>query len=121
MKRRRSKGQSLVESTFVLLGFLSLLLGMTAIGQKLFIKQELTQRVHDAARWGALNPKDPEAIRNLVRYGTSQPPASADAFDDLKAADVRVSNPGCPGAGCRISVAVPTHGVQAVEPVEAAD
>jgi hypothetical protein len=94
---------------------------MTSIGEKLFVKQELTQRAHDAARWGALHPYDAGKIRNLVLYGTIVPRPDADAFDRLKPADVMVANPGCPGAACRIAVAIPAHGVQSVEPVESAD
>jgi Flp pilus assembly protein TadG len=116
--RRSDRGQSLVETALILVAFMSLLLAMTAIGEKLYVRQELTQRTHDAARWGALNRYDADAIRNLVRYGTTAPATDAGAFDSLKPTDVVVTNPGCPGPDCRIRVAIPAHGVQSVEPVE---
>jgi hypothetical protein len=116
--RRSSRGQSLVETALILVAFMSLLLAMTAIGEKLYIRQELTQRAHDAARWGALNRYDADIIRNLVRYGTTAPATDAGAFDSLKPTDVVVTNPGCPGPDCRIRVTIPAHGVQSVEPVE---
>jgi hypothetical protein len=116
--RRGSKGQSLVETALILVAFMSLLLAMTAVGEKLYVKQELAQRAHDAARWGALNPYDAGRIRNLVLYGTTAPATGADAFDSLKPTDVVVANPGCPGPDCRIRVAIPAHGVQSVQPVE---
>jgi Flp pilus assembly protein TadG len=119
--RRSERGQSLVETALILIAFMSLLLAMTAIGEKLFVKQELAQRAHDAARWGALNRYDADAIRNLVRYGTTAPATDAGAFDSLKPTDVVVTNPGCPGPDCRIRVAIPAHGVQSVEPVERTD
>jgi hypothetical protein len=120
-RARGSKGQSLVETSLILIAFMSLLLAMTAVGEKLYVKQELTQRVHDAARWGALNHYDADTIRNLVRYGTTTPATDAGAFDGLKPADVVVANPGCPGPDCRIKIAIPGHGVQSVEPVERTD
>jgi Flp pilus assembly protein TadG len=119
--RRGERGQSLVETALILVAFMSLLLAMTAIGEKLYVRQELTQRAHDAARWGALNRYDADAIRNLVRYGTTAPANDAGAFDSLKPTDVVVTNPGCPGPDCRIRVAIPAHGVQSVEPVERTD
>jgi hypothetical protein len=121
VRARGSKGQSLVETALILVAFMSLLLAMTAVGEKLYVKQELAQRAHDAARWGALNPYDAGTIRNLVLYGTPAPAAGADAFDSLKLADVVVANPGCPGPDCRIRVAIPAHGVQSVQPVERTD
>jgi len=121
MKRRRSKGQSLVESTLILVAFMSLLLLMTGVGERLYVKQELTERTHNAARWGALNRYDAQAIRRLVLYGTTDKTSGADGFDGLKPTDVVVANPGCPGPDCRISVAIPRHGIQSVQPVENTD
>lgn len=113
---RRERGQSLVETALVLLAFLTLLLGMGFVGQSLFIKQTLTQRAQEAARWGALNRYDVNAIRSLVLYGATNAGANSDGFDGLAASDVVVSNPGCPGPACRITVAIPGHGIRSVEP-----
>lgn len=118
MKHGRSKGQSLIETTLILIAFLSLILAMTGVGEKLFIQQTLTERAHDAARWGAVNGYQITAIRNLVLYGTTAPAKNADTFDGLAPAEVVITNPGCPGPECRISVAIPTHGIRGVEPAE---
>ena len=56
MKRSRCKGQSLVETSLIVVAFLSLLLGMVGIGQALFVRQTFSERVHAAARWGANVP-----------------------------------------------------------------
>jgi TadE-like protein len=107
--RRRARGQagqSMVETALILTAFVGLLLGMTGVGQLIFVRQTLADRAGQAARWGALNPYDPSAIRNMVRFG------------NIAASDIQVSNPGCPGAGCRIVVAIPTQGIRSVEPVE---
>ena len=118
MRRPRSRGQSLVETTLILAAFMALLLGMADVGQMLFMRQTLVERAHSAVRWGAVNPYDPSAIRNLVLFGTTAPAADATAFAGLTPAAIDVGNPGCPGADCRVRVAIPTHGIRLTEPVE---
>ncbi len=118
MKRRHSKGQSLVESALVLASFMALLLGMTGVSEMLFARQILADRAHVAARWGALNAYDPQAIRNMVLFGTSTPTSDASPILGLKPVSVVIDNPGCPGANCRVSVAIPEHGIRSTEPSE---
>lgn len=113
-------GQSLVESAFVLAAFMGLLVGIGGVGQSLFVRQTLADRARVAARWGALNTYDPAAINRIVLFGTDAPSPGETAFLGLTPAEVQVSNPGCPGPGCRISVAIPQHGIRMVEPVEPA-
>jgi hypothetical protein len=118
MRRPSSRGQSLVETTLILAAFMGLILGMVGVGQMLFVRQALAERAQDAARWGAVNTYDAPAIRNLVLYGTATPTDGATAFGGLAPAEVVVGNPGCPGVDCRVSVAIPGHGIQSTEPVE---
>jgi len=118
MRSRGSRGQSLVETTFILAAFMGLLLAMVGVGQMLFVRQALAGRAQDAARWGALNAFDVQAIQNQVLFGTATPPADATAFAGLSASEVVVGNPGCPGVECRVSVAIPGHGIQSTEPVQ---
>lgn len=123
MKPRTQRGQSLVESALILAAFMGLLVGMADIGQRLFVRQTLADRARMAARWGAMNRYDPAAIRRVVLYGitegaTAEPPPGETSFFGLTPAAVEVSNPGCPGPACRVSVAIPEHGVRSVEPVE---
>ncbi len=121
MKRRgqSSKGQSLVESALILTAFMGLLLGMAGIGQSLFVRQTLDDRARVAARWGALNAYDPAAIRRMVLFGTASPAPGQSAFFGLTVSAVDVSNPGCPGPACRITVEIPEQGIRSVEPMEA--
>ena len=105
-RARRQAGQSLVETALILAAFMALLLGMTGVGELIFVRQTLADRASQAARWGALNPYDPGKIVEMVRFG------------NMAASEIQVSNPGCPGVGCRIVVAIPTHGIRSVEPVE---
>jgi hypothetical protein len=104
-RARKQAGQSLVETALILAAFMGLLLGMTGVGELIFVRQTLADRASQAARWGALNPYDPAKIRAMVQFGT------------VAASDIEVSNPGCPGADCRIVVAIPAHGIRAIEPV----
>jgi Flp pilus assembly protein TadG len=121
MNRSRRKGQSLVETSLILGAFLGLLLGMVTIGQTLFVRQIFAERVHEAARWGAVNTYDPAAIRKLVQYGTVNPDHGATPFMGLTASEVVITAPGCPGPQCRVSVAIPTQGIQSTEPAESSD
>jgi hypothetical protein len=118
MTRSRSKGQSLVETSLILAAFVGLLLGMVGVGQVLFVRQTFSARVHEAARWGAINAYNPETIQNIVLYGTPTPDLGAAPFMGLAASEVVVSAPGCPGAQCRVSVAIPAQGIQSTEPAE---
>ncbi len=118
MKR---KGQSLVETSLILGAFMGLLLGIVGIGQSIFVKQTFSERVHRAARWGAVNAYQPEAIRNLVLYGTTAPGLGATPFMGLAASDITVAAAGCPGTQCRITVAIPRQGIQSTEPAEVGD
>lgn len=119
MKRQlRQSGQSLVESALVLSAFMGLLVGMIGVGQSLFIRQTLADRAHTAARWGALHTYDPAAIRRVALYGSETPAPNETAFFSLTAAAIDVSNPGCPGPQCRITVAIPDQGIRSVEPAE---
>jgi len=119
MKRRaNSKGQSLVEAALTLTAFMGFVLGIANVGQVLFTRQALAQRVQDAARWGAMHPYDPSAIRNLVLYEATKPEPGEQPFVGLSDGSVEVTNPGCPGADCRVSVTVSGQGVRSVEPCE---
>lgn len=112
------RGQSLVETTLILAAFMAMILGMVSVGQMLFVRQALAERAQEAARWGAVNTYDAPAIRNLVLYGTATPSDAALPFAGLAPSEVVVGNPGCPGIECRVSVAIPGHGIQSTEPVE---
>jgi len=112
------KGQSLVETALILAAFMGLLLGMTSVGQLVFVRQTLSDRVHQAARWGAVNSYNPIAIRDIVRFGTSAPEPGQSPFLGLTQDAIDVSNPGCPGPQCRVRVVIPEHGIRSVEPME---
>ena len=116
----KQAGQSLIESALILAAFMGLLVGMGGLGESLFVRQTLADRARIAARWGALNSYDPAAIRRVVLFGTADPAEGQTAFLGLTPAAVDVSNPGCPGPNCRVSVAIPDQGIRCVEPIQTA-
>ncbi len=118
LRGQASKGQSLVESALILTAFMALLLGMAGVGESLFVRQTLADRTRMAARWGALASYDPGAIRRVVLFGTAEPAQGQSSFFGLTDAAVEVSDPGCPGPACRLTVAIPEHGIRTVEPMD---
>jgi TadE-like protein len=68
--KSRERGQSLVESTLVLLVFFALLFAVIDCGQVLVAHQSLVERVRSAVRWGVVRPWDGtgEQIANLILY-----------------------------------------------------
>jgi hypothetical protein len=115
MKR---KGQALIETSLILAAFIGLLLGMLGVGQALFVRQTFLERVHQAARWGAMNKYQPQSIRDLVLYGTMHPDPGVTPFMGLAASEVVVAATGCPGTRCLVTVAIPRQGIQSTEPAE---
>ena len=92
--RARSRGQSLIEASLVLMVFLALLLGVVDCGQVLIAHQSLVERVRGAVRWGAVHSwEGPDPIVNLVLYNqTSEPREPTAAFLGLKPANVAVTH-----------------------------
>jgi Flp pilus assembly protein TadG len=114
-------GQSLIETTLIIVAFFGLLFGVVDVGQKLVLRETLTDRVRAALRWGALNPYDEAAIRNMVLYGAAEPQADNARFFGLYRDDVVVHDVECPGSACRVTVAVASHGIEMTSPVEPRD
>ena len=73
----KTRGQSLVEATLVLLVFFAFILGVVDCGQVLYSHQALQERVRASVRWGTLHPYDGtgDQVANLVLYGQPAEPA----------------------------------------------
>ena len=89
---KRERGQSLVESTLVLLLFFAMLIGVMDVAQVLFTHQSLVERVNTAVRWGSVHPwQGADPIRNFVLYGQpDEPVRSASGYLGLDSANVEV-------------------------------
>lgn len=92
MRRRRQRGQSLVESALVLLAFFGLLLAVVDCGQVLFAHESLVERTRSAVRWGVLHAwQGPDQIVNMVLYGQAdQPAGNPEGYLGLTADNVQV-------------------------------
>jgi hypothetical protein len=89
----KTRGQSLVEATLVLLVFFAFILGVIDCGQVLYSHQALQERVRAAVRWGTLHPFDGtgEQVANLVLYGQpAEPPIAQGAFLGMTRENVQV-------------------------------
>lgn len=95
-RRRRSRGDVLVETALIFVVFAGMLIGTFDFGQFLFIHQALVERARYAARWGAVNdPTDTTSIQNMVLYNQSTTPAGGTpTYFNLTASNVSVTNPG---------------------------
>lgn len=91
----KTRGQSLVEATLVLLVFFGFLLGVIDCGQILWSHQALQERVRSAVRWGTLHPYDGTGnqVANLILYGQpAEPGVPQGAFLELTRNNVQVTS-----------------------------
>jgi len=68
------RGAAMLESALTLTVFLMMVIAVLDFGQFLYVHQALTERVRYAARTGAVKQLPAAAIKNLVAYGTVEPP-----------------------------------------------
>jgi hypothetical protein len=93
LRRRNQRGQSLIESTLVLLAFFALLFAVVDCGQVLVAHQALVERVRAAVRWGVVRPWDGtgDQVSNLVLYNQPEEPrAATDGYLGLTHENVQV-------------------------------
>jgi hypothetical protein len=71
---KQRRGSSLIEASLVLLVFLTLLFSIFDFGFVLFEHHTLLHQARTAARYGAIQPDDLTAVRNIVLYGNTSAP-----------------------------------------------
>ena len=71
MRRRKQRGQAIVEGALTLLTFAALLIGILDFGQVIYFHQTLTERARAAARYGAVNPTATSAIQNVAVFNAA--------------------------------------------------
>lgn len=87
------RGQTLVESTLVMLAFFSILFSVVDCGQVLVAHQALVERVRAAVRWGVVRSWDGtgDQIASLVLYNQPDEPRTAtEGYLGLTRANVQV-------------------------------
>jgi Flp pilus assembly protein TadG len=94
-RRRRSRGDVLIETALIFIVFAGMMIGTFDFGQFLFIHQALVERARSAARWGAVNdPTNTTSIQNMVLYNQPARPEEGTAtYFNLTASNVSVTNP----------------------------
>ncbi|MBM3736737.1 MAG: pilus assembly protein [Acidobacteria bacterium] len=78
--RKRRKGNTLVESAFILTTFIAVTVGVLDIGQVMYAHQGLVERARAAASWAGSRPFNATNIRNVTVYNTSSPTNSSKAI-----------------------------------------
>ena len=73
--RRRQKGASIIEGSFVLLITLSLIFFILDMGRFLLTQQYISERARTTARLAVLNNWDAVSIQNYLCYGSTMAPA----------------------------------------------
>lgn len=93
--RKPRQGSALLEATLVLMLFLCSLFSLFDFGFSLFLHQTFVHEARTGARYGAINPDDLKAIKNVVLYnGTT---GSGNGYLGLTPSSVTVARNGTPG------------------------
>ena len=74
--RRSRKGQAMLETAFVLLIQVMIVVGILDLGQFLFFHQMISERARTGVRWAVVHTYDPDTIRNVVVYNSTSSQAS---------------------------------------------
>lgn len=81
--RRRQKGASIIEGSFVLLLTLCLILFILDMGRFLLTQQYISERARTTARLAVLNNWDAPSIENYLCYGSTTAPTGNPAPSGL--------------------------------------
>src|SRR5260370_22544600 len=106
-RRKKQKGQALIESCLVMIPLLLMIVGIVDFGQFLFFHEAMTDRARAGARYAAVSPYDATAITNMVLYNSPAVPTGATAFYGLTAANVHA--PAHHRDPVRLGEPVPAH------------
>lgn len=89
-RKRRSGGNTILETSLVMVAFMGMLLAAIDYGQFLYVHNALVERARSSARWGAINgPTNTPAIVNRVLYNQST--TGTTPFMGLSASNVSVT------------------------------
>lgn len=113
---RTRRGSTLVESSIVLLLFLTVFLGVLDIGQVLFFHHFLTDRVRAGARYAGVAGTDAGAVRNFVAYNTPAPADGTPGLFGLTPSMVEVNRYDSGTATDRVEVKISTYPVRFLSP-----
>jgi Flp pilus assembly protein TadG len=75
-RKRRRRGQALLESSLVFMATLMMIIGIIDFGQVLMTIQMMNERARAGARWASTHTLDPAKVKNYVAYGRETAPAA---------------------------------------------
>jgi Flp pilus assembly protein TadG len=102
--RTGRRGSALVEATLTLSLFLTILFSLYDFGWVLFFHQTLVHQARTAARYGAVNPSDLSAIKNMAVYSATS--GAGTGLFGLAPANVTVNRTGQGTTSDRITVTI---------------
>jgi uncharacterized membrane protein len=116
-RNRKRKGQAMVESTFVLLAAIMMLVGTFDLAQIFFVHQSLVERTRLTSRYAASNYSDPNTATNYFLYGTAtQPGISTATFLGVQPSMVSVVRYDANTNNDRMQVSVRDYNYQFIMP-----
>lgn len=113
---QRQRGSAFVEMALALMIFLTLMIGVIDVGQALFLRASLTERMRGALRSGVVG-YDPVEVKNLVLYGTRSPEVGAVPSLRLTEAMVAVTRLDTNTPADRIRITVSNYPIIFLTPV----
>jgi Flp pilus assembly protein TadG len=118
-RQKKSRGAVFIETSFIFIMFVFMLMGAFDFAQFLFIHQALVDRARSAARWGAVtDPTNTSAIQNMVLYNQTTVPvgATSGAFG-LTSSMVTVGTEGAVTDDYRLVVVITNYTYQMLSPI----
>jgi len=104
-RRAQRRGSALVEAALTMPLFIALLFSLFGMGWVMFFHQTLAFQARNAARYGAVNPGNLAAVKNLVLYNQTAAGSGATVLG-LQAANVTVTRTGQGTSQDRITVLI---------------
>ena len=115
-RRKKQKGQAVLESALVLLPLLLIMVGILDFGQFLFFHQALTDRARAGARYAAATPYDATGITNVVLYNSPTASTGAVGLYGLTASNVTVTPTPSTGAPTFVQVKITGFPIHMISP-----
>jgi hypothetical protein len=108
----------MLESALVLLVSLVLLVGIIDLGQILFVRASVLERVRAGLRAGVIT-YDPTAIQNMVLYGNAAPAEGAQPSFNLSSSMVTVTRLNANETSDRVQISVTNYPIDFYTPLVA--
>lgn len=115
---RKRRGSAALESALVLLVSLVLLIGIIDLGQILFVRASVLERVRAGLRAGVIT-YDPTAIQNIVLYGKAAPAEGSQPSFNLTSSMVNITRLNANETSDRVQISVTNYPIDFYTPLVA--